>query len=24
VRLYLEESFSFCVATPEAAVVLNP
>jgi uncharacterized linocin/CFP29 family protein len=24
VRLYLEESFSFRVATPEAAVVLNP
>jgi uncharacterized linocin/CFP29 family protein len=24
VRLYLEESFSFHVATPEAAVVLNP
>jgi uncharacterized linocin/CFP29 family protein len=24
VRLYLEESFSFRVATPEAAVVLEP
>jgi uncharacterized linocin/CFP29 family protein len=24
VRLYLEESFSFHVATPEAAVVLSP
>jgi len=24
VRLYLEESFSFRVATPEAAVVLKP
>jgi len=24
VRLYLEESFSFLVATPEAAVALDP